>query len=165
MNLQQYVHFRIGAGAFIYDDKNCLVFHRTDTSTHPWQFPQGGMNIGEDPKAGMWRELFEETALQPSDFSSVHEYPGWTGYHYDTVTLDHLSSQNIATSGQAQRWFFLKMKPGTHINLELAQDKEFSAYRWIPLNEILGSVVPFKCEMYQTLLDYFETHIRDLHTQ
>ena len=32
-----------------------------------WQFPQGGMEIDEDPEAAMYRELREEVGLEAGD--------------------------------------------------------------------------------------------------
>src|SRR6516162_3528855 len=45
-----------------------------------WQFPQGGMNSDETPLEAMYRELREETGLEPEHVEVIGATPGWLKY-------------------------------------------------------------------------------------
>ena len=45
-----------------------------------WQFPQGGMNTDETPLEAMYRELREETGLEPEHVAVLGVTPGWLRY-------------------------------------------------------------------------------------
>ncbi|MFA6985155.1 MAG: RNA pyrophosphohydrolase, partial [Arenimonas sp.] len=45
-----------------------------------WQFPQGGMNTDETPLEAMYRELREETGLNPEHVEVLGATPGWLRY-------------------------------------------------------------------------------------
>ena len=45
---------------------------------HLWQWPQGGIDKGEDPRVAAERELYEETSV--SSFSFLGEAPDWLNY-------------------------------------------------------------------------------------
>jgi len=159
---EQNVYFRAGAGVVIYNDhEEVLMFMRAGHTTEVFglQFPQGGLDAGESAKTGMWRELFEETALQQSDFTQIDFYPNWIGYEYDEDAKKYLQSRNIKNTGQVQRWAFAKAPNDLEVNLDLAQDKEFDSYLWVPVEECVGKVVPFKREMYRTLINYMQNNI------
>ena len=143
----------------IYQGDQILMFHRQDGQylAFPWQFPQGGLEPGEETEVGMWRELFEETGLVKEDFEHAHEFPSWLGYAYDQDAQSSLQERGISNLGQVHRWWLLELGEGVTINLKQASDQEFDDYQWVPSAECLKYVVPFKREVYQALLSYFET--------
>ena len=55
--------------------------NNTEYSGSPklWQFPQGGIDKGEDPRAAGLRELYEETGIESVEL--LEEVPDWL--HYD----------------------------------------------------------------------------------
>ena len=55
-----------------------LICRRKNTRT--WQFPQGGIDNGEDIKKAMYRELSEEVGLSKADVSLVGESEGTITY-------------------------------------------------------------------------------------
>lgn len=66
-------YFRPGAGAVVYNkDNEILTFQRSDNG-NVWQFPQGGIEVGESPINTLWRELREETGLTEEKIESVAE--------------------------------------------------------------------------------------------
>lgn len=51
-----------------------LVLRRSEKSSRPggWDFPGGGLNLGEDPTEGIIRETLEETQLTITDIAPIH---------------------------------------------------------------------------------------------
>ena len=45
-----------------------------------WQFPQGGIDAGEEPVEAMYRELGEELGLTPDSVELLGETKGWFNY-------------------------------------------------------------------------------------
>ena len=68
--------FRASAGAFIVNKERTavLTFERL-TRKGSRQLPQGGIKIHETPINGIYRELNEETGLEPKDLRLIGEYP------------------------------------------------------------------------------------------
>ncbi len=151
--MQDSQSFRAGAGAILYtEDGKVIIFRRSD-NVNIWQFQQGGMDGGETPLETLWRELYEETALAPNDFSLVTPYPKLTVYEFP----DHIKKNNYR--GQVHYWFFLKIKSDTTINLSLARDTEFTEYATIEFSEFMKTSHDFKQSVYNELYTYFEKHI------
>lgn len=150
-------YFRPGTGTVIYNQaKEVLVFRRTDHG-EVWQLQQGGMDAGEEPIATMWRELVEETGLTKDDIAKVTEFPDWTIYAYN-------EKFNIAGRpeclGQAHRWYYLELKPGTEVDLSKAHDQEFSDWRWTTFAELIAETSDMKKGVYTTLNNYFTDNIK-----
>ncbi len=59
----------VGGKAVVYDKKGrILIMRRSEMSAvNPgmWDFPGGKLEIGEDPREGVKREIIEETGLKP----------------------------------------------------------------------------------------------------
>ena len=58
--------FRANVGIIICN-KQGQVFWARRYGQHSWQFPQGGIDQGENPEQAMYRELHEEVGLKPAD--------------------------------------------------------------------------------------------------
>ena len=55
--------YRKNVGLIVLNQENqLLVCRRKDQQT--WQFPQGGIDTGESPRAAAYRELFEEVGIK-----------------------------------------------------------------------------------------------------
>ncbi len=146
------LHFRAGVGCVIYNqEKEVAIFSRSD-NPNIWQFQQGGMDEGETVEQTLWRELFEETALTRADFLTITPYTNWTVYEYP-AEMKH--SNRL---GQAHAWFFLELAPGTIIDLQKAQDKEFLEVAFVPFSEFVETPHTFKAHVYQELYAYFIKH-------
>ena len=46
------------------NDNQVFIARRNDVGRQSWQFPQGGINSGEEPEAAALRELEEETNIK-----------------------------------------------------------------------------------------------------
>ena len=71
-----------------------------------WQFPQGGMNSDETPLEAMYRELREETGLQPEHVEVLGATPGWLRYRLPRRFVRR--NERPICIGQKQVWFLLR---------------------------------------------------------
>ncbi len=157
--MSQNQYFRAGTGCVIYNNEgSILIFARKD-NPQIWQLQQGGQDAGESVTQTLWRELEEETALTETDFTNVDPYPNWTLYAYSESQRETINDQNCL--GQTHRWFFLKLKTDTKINLSLASDDEFVEHKWCTFAELLAITDKLKYDIYKDLKTYFENQIID----
>ncbi|KAF6252416.1 NUDIX hydrolase domain-like protein [Scenedesmus sp. NREL 46B-D3] len=126
---------------------------RVDDPTKSWQMPQGGIDPGEEPLAAAVRELQEETSI--SSVQVLAEAQRWLSYDFPPEARARLSSYWARYKGQAQRWFLFKFT-GDDSEVDLATShREFSEWRWMPLEQLPGAVVPFKKPVYEAVLAEF----------
>lgn len=123
---------------------------------HLWQWPQGGIDKGEEPLPAAERELYEETNV--SSFSFLGEAPDWLNYDLQPEMLG--IGLKGKYRGQTQRWFaFLFEGDDNEINVTTpgggAHPAEFSQWRWGDLTEAPDLVVPFKRGVYERVVEAF----------
>jgi putative (di)nucleoside polyphosphate hydrolase len=142
--------FRAGVGAVILDGHGrALALERIDRPG-AWQLPQGGLEDGESPEDGLWRELTEETGLTGSDVELVAEVPEWIGYELP----DELRSPKTG-SGQVHKWFVLRSRTDEPpVRLDGEGAAEFRAWRWTSLDELAADVVEFRRPVYRRLAEF-----------
>ncbi len=147
-------YFRAGVGAVLYNEANQIfIFNRSDIAGL-WQFPQGGLDTDEDPISALWRELEEETGLTETSIDLVTPYPTWLYYEYQTELRHTLRDPNCL--GQIHRWYFLKIKPGVTVDLNLASHKEFSDFKLATFTDLLKQEDTLKQAVFKTLSEYFK---------
>lgn len=137
-------HFRAGTVAVVRNAAGkVLVFERADIRGQ-WQLPQGGLDQGEEPVTGAWRELLEETGLGAGDVALVDEYPEWTVYEWPDGVRKN------GRLGQVQRWFFFDAK---FDDLSPVPDgREFVAWKWAEVDWLIDQVVEFRKASYRRVL-------------
>jgi len=134
-----------------------FVGQRIDTPTPAWQMPQGGIDAGETPRDTALRELHEETGIAPDLVRIEAETDGWL--HYDLPHEIVPRTWGGCYRGQEQKWFLARFTGGDdQIDIDTAHP-EFSRWRWLPADQLLDQIVPFKRAVYRDVLDAFAPHL------
>ena len=118
-----------------------------------WQMPQGGIDEGENPASAALRELEEETSARSAEI--ITETPGWLVYDLPGHLIG--VSWGGRYRGQKQKWFAARfLGEDAEFNLSPEGHKpEFDAWRWAPMEELSGLVVPFKRHVYEQVVAAF----------
>jgi putative (di)nucleoside polyphosphate hydrolase len=116
-----------------------------------WQFPQGGMNSDETPVEAMYRELQEETGLDPAAVEVLGSTAGWLKYR---LPQRHVrNNERLACIGQKQVWFLLRLTAADEaVRLDANERPEFDLWRWVDFWYPLRHVVHFKRRVYARAL-------------
>lgn len=130
---------------------------RIDSGAPAWQMPQGGIDEGEKPRQAALRELWEETGVTEDMVEFVAKSPGWLTYDLPADLLGKVWGGRFR--GQKQRWFLYRFT-GRDDQVNIATDHpEFSEWRWIGADEMLGAIVPFKRAVYEQVVAAFRQHL------
>ena len=125
-----------------------------------WQFPQGGIDAGEDELGAALRELREETGV--SSVRLLGRTAGWLGYEFPP---EHVGSKTgKGWKGQKQAWFALAFE-GEDAEVDLSGhdgNVEFDAWRWAELDEALDAVIEFKRDVYRQVVEAFRPLIDEV---
>jgi putative (di)nucleoside polyphosphate hydrolase len=136
-----------------------LVFagRRTDGPASAWQMPQGGIDEGEKPRKAALRELREETGVKAGLVEFVAKSPEWVTYDLPEELVGKIWGGRYR--GQRQRWFLFRFL-GSDTDIDIETDHpEFSEWRWVPADEMLAAIVPFKREVYRAVIEAFRPHL------
>ncbi len=121
-----------------------------------WQFPQGGVDDGEDVGVALLREIEEEIGLTPADYE-VGKSQG--GYRYDYPESIRRSKPGRKSQfvGQEQTYFLCRVREEfPKLNL-MREPREFAQSKWIHPEEFELKWLPaFKAKVYRAVLkDFF----------
>lgn len=145
----------VGAAVFN-DDGDVFVGCRAEIEPNDdfaWQMPQGGLDQGEDPEEGVRRELYEETGIRTVELIGRHDK--WLTYDFPPEVLGR-RFKNF--KGQAQLWFAFGFTGDVdEIDLETHGEPEFQQWNWVPLTRIPSLIVPFKRDVYASIVGAFES--------
>ncbi len=112
-----------------------------------WQFPQGGVRLGESPMEAAFRELHEEIGLSPSDVSLIGQTSRWLRYRLPPKYVRR--NRHPMCIGQKQRWFLLRLKSdAVQFDFGRTAEPEFDEYRWVNFWEPVREVIYFKRGVY-----------------
>jgi putative (di)nucleoside polyphosphate hydrolase len=130
---------------------------RRDNGAEAWQMPQGGIDKGETPRAAALRELEEEVGTGKAEV--LRESAGWLNYDLPDEIAQRMWRGRWR--GQTQKWFAMRFLGGDgDINIATAHP-EFQVWRWMPAEEMLGTIVPFKREVYRAVCEEFADLLTD----
>lgn len=118
-----------------------------------WQMPQGGIDPGEEPHIAALRELNEETGLLPEHVTLVTRSKDWHRYDLPPELIGTLWRGKY--KGQEQKWFLMRFNGSDQdINIDTGIP-EFSEWKWSTPDTVIQEIVPFKRDVYRTVLNEF----------
>lgn len=137
----------------INDDGLIFAAQRLDSAVPAWQMPQGGIDEGEAPGVAALRELNEEISVTPDLVVPLAETRDWLAYDLPHDIVPRIWKGRYR--GQKQRWFLMRFTGrDDQINIQ-TQHPEFSQWRWIAAQDMLAEIVPFKRDIYASVIDEF----------
>ncbi len=149
--------FRPNVGVVLFNRRGETFFGRrtgdfADLGEKPeayrWQYPQGGVDDGEDVAEAAFRELREETGVRSAKLLALT--PGWLPYEFPA------GYRKKKWVGQRQKWAaMLFVGEDSEIDLNADDHQEFDAWRWGDLEDAPRLIVPFKREVYAELVAAF----------
>lgn len=142
----------VGVVLFHPDGRVWLGRRANTPGPYNWQFPQGGVDAGEDLEAAARRELAEETGA--SRVSYLGRTDGWITYDYPPEVRRRKAGRGYR--GQKQAWFAFRFDGDeAEFDLQAHGEPEFEAWRWGYLAEAPDLIVPFKRPAYETVARAF----------
>ena len=132
-----------------YPEKKEIFIAQRNDMAGVWQFPQGGIDEGEEVQEALFREMEEE--IGTSKAKIIAEYPEWISYDFP----NKIAKKMKPYTGQTQRYFLLKLKKKAELNLA-TKHPEFDKYKFVDVDEILNQTAHFKKDVYSTVIKYFK---------
>ena len=142
----------VGVVLFHPDGRVWLGRRAGASGPYNWQFPQGGVDEGEELEAAARRELQEETGATTASY--LGRTDGWIAYDFPE---DYQGSKAArGWRGQKQVWFALRFDgEEREFDLSTHGEPEFDAWRWGYLDEAPDLIVPFKRPAYEAVVRAF----------
>ena len=149
--------FRANVGIILANDAGQLLLGGR-IGNKGWQFPQGGMHVGESAEEAMFRELHEEVGLTEEHVEVLGVTDDWLRYRLPDRFVRRGSKPKCI--GQKQRWFILRLTGGEeNVRLDLGDDPEFDRWRWVEFWKPVNEVIYFKRRVYARALYELGPHV------
>lgn len=152
--------YRKNVGIVVFNDKHkVLMCARADKPDLQWQFPQGGIEDGEDIVEAAKRELREETGI--TSVILVAKLPHTIRYDFPEEIQKKHRELGCYFVGQEQSWVLFYFT-GNDKEIDFyahPEEIEFKAYEWVDIYEAPQRIVEFKKEVYKEVAKYFSSYI------
>lgn len=148
--------YRKCAGIVVFNSRGEVLVGSRLNLPNSWQFPQGGIDKGEEAKQAALRELYEEVGIRGATF--VYEHPDWLAYDFPPW----LKGKKINKfKGQTQKWFLVYWDGRPQdCDLEI-HEREFAEVKFLPIESTVDHVIDFKKQVYQKLIESFTPKIQE----
>ncbi len=146
--------YRLGVGLVIVNSQSQIFTGRRLDSTKAWQMPQGGIDGNEIPLEAAYREMYEETGIEKCKVTLIKQSKNWHRYDLPIELQEKFWGGRFR--GQSQKWFLFRFNGSDKdVNIE-TKDREFSDWKWSKETDMLASIVPFKKNLYRSVLKDFD---------
>lgn len=152
------VHYRRGVGVMLVNsDRHVFVGRRIDNRDEAWQMPQGGIDPGEEPWLAALRELEEETGIRRELVEKLACHPQKLRYEIPEAIASRLWGGKW--KGQLQDWYLARfLGSDRDVNIKTSHP-EFSHWKWVEPLLLPELIVPFKRDMYRTIVEGFRPYL------
>jgi putative (di)nucleoside polyphosphate hydrolase len=147
--------YRNGVGVILINkDKNIYLFERSDVP-NSWQCPEGGIDKGENPLDGALREMEEEVGISKNKVKLLAKTKDFIPY---IIPEKFRRFDNI---GQRKKFFLFEfLGNNKDFKFNKTEEVEFTNFKIIDPDELLGHIVNFKKDMYKKILEEFKPYLR-----
>lgn len=119
-----------------------------------WQMPQGGIDRGENAEAAALRELREETGIVEAHVQIIGRSKEEYLYDLPEELLGKIWKGKYR--GQRQSWFLMRFT-GDDQDIDIrTEHPEFLNWKWTDPKVLPDIIVPFKRDLYRSVLNEFE---------
>ncbi len=153
------VRYRPNVAAVVVNAAGRLLICERASIPGAWQFPQGGVDMGESPEQALFREVREEVGFEPRHYKVIGQRAGYRYLYPQAVRGKKLRKHG--SHGQEQTYFLCKLKRSApQVNVHQTP-QEFRAYRWIqPEDFDLDWLPSFKRDVYREVMrDFFKMEL------
>ena len=149
--------YRRGVGIMLLNEhRHVFVGRRIDNRDEAWQMPQGGIDDGEDPWPSALRELKEEAGIRRKLVERIACHPQQLRYDIPDAIAARLWKGRW--KGQLQDWYLARFL-GSDEDVNIAtKHPEFSHWKWVEPQLLPELIVPFKRDMYRTIVEGFSKY-------
>ena len=146
--------YRPGVGVMLISKAGKVwVGQRLDSTLEAWQMPQGGLDPGEEPLEGAFRELEEETGIRRDLVEIIDQAREELTYDLPDDLIGKVWKK--PWRGQRQTWYLARFL-GRDEDVNIATpEPEFRAWKWADPKELPALIVPFKRKLYEELVEAF----------
>ena len=151
--------YRLNVGVIVVNHKGKLLLCKRKQSNN-WQFPQGGIDSGEEPKSAAYRELYEEVGINKDSVKTLAISKDWHKYNLPEASIQKSFFRNKFV-GQKQKWFMFELIQEVEIDFTKDLNPEFDDYVWSSYWHPLQAIIGFKKEVYRdVLLEFCDPYIK-----
>jgi putative (di)nucleoside polyphosphate hydrolase len=137
--------------------REILLMRRVNPPAGAWCQVAGKIEQGETAWAAALRELREETGVTADLVEIVAETKDWLPYDLPHDLVPRIWKGKYR--GQEQKWFLMRYL-GTDAQVNIATEHpEFSQWRWLPSDQLVAQIVPFKRAVYSEVLFRFGRYL------
>lgn len=151
--------YRPNVAALFVDKEGLLLVCERWNVKGAWQFPQGGVDPGEELEEALFREVEEEIGMLPEHYKVIDRKGGYRYVYPKKVRWRKLRKHG--NHGQEQTYFLCRLKRSApEIDVD-QKPPEFRDHKWIRPEEFQIDWLPeFKHEVYrQVMKDFFSVKI------
>ena len=149
--------YRSGVGVMLFNKEGLVLVAKRLDAPDAWQMPQGGMDPGESVREAALRELREEIGTDKAEILAEAVEP----HRYDFPSYLRNKAYSGRYRGQEQIWVAARFTgDDSDIDLNAHHEPEFSAWKWIDIDQLSGLIVPFKRPIYEAVIRDFRRFAR-----